>query len=478
ADVGPAARYKTGVKAFLGPRLRRLREDRGLTQSSVANQLQVSASYYSQLEGNQRPLTAALIARIASAFSVEAQFFSEEDEARLLVDVREALESCAPDELPSPSELRGLVSDTPQIARALVALHRRHRTAVERADALASRIGERGAPSGAPLMPYEEVRDLFYKRHNYVDELDTLAEQIAGEAGLVPGEMTKRITRRLRERGITLAVAEPGRNTPLRRFDAATRTLWLAPHLQPGQRAFQLATQVGLLEARTVIDSLASELSTDEARRLARIGLAHHFAGALLMPYRMFLARAEALHYDIDELRREFSVSYETACHRLSTLQRPDAPGVPFFFIRVDRAGNVSKRQSATDFHFSRVGGTCPLWNVYEAFSQPARILRQVAQMPDGRCYLWIARAVSHSQGGFGVPSKTHAIGLGCDLRHASRLIYARGLNLTDPAAATPIGMGCKVCERHSCPQRAFPAIGRTLDADESVSRYEPYSAR
>jgi predicted transcriptional regulator/transcriptional regulator with XRE-family HTH domain len=468
------------TKAFLGPRLRRLREDRGLTQSAVASQLQVSASYYSQLEGNQRPLTPALIARIAQTFTIEAQYFSEEDEARLLVDVREALESCAPDELPSPSELRGLVSDTPQVARALVALHRRHRTAVERADALASRIGERGAPSdsGLPLMPYEEVRDMFYERHNYFDELDTLAEQIAAEAGLVPGEMSKRITQRLQQRGYTLGVAEASRHTPLRRFDAATKTLWLAPHLQPGQRAFQLATQVGLLEARDVIDRLASELSTDEARRLARIGLAHHFAGALLMPYRMFLARAEALRYDIDELRREFSVSYETACHRLSTLQRPSEPGVPFFFIRVDRAGNVSKRQSATDFHFSRVGGTCPLWNVYEAFSQPSRILRQVAQMPDGRCYLWIARAVSHSQGGFGVPSKTHAIGLGCDLRHASRLIYARGLDLTDPAAATPIGMGCKVCERQQCPQRAFPSIGRALDADESISRYEPYVAR
>jgi hypothetical protein len=470
------------TKAFLGPRLKRLREDHGMTQSAVARTLSVSASYYSQLESNQRPLTPALIARIAQSFRIDAQFFSEEDEARLLIEVREALESCAPEELPSPAELRELVSNTPQVARALVALHRRHRVALERADALSSRVGERGDPSqsGLPLLPYEEVRDLFYQRHNYVAELDERAEKIAREAGLKPGDMSDGIVQRLAMHGVSVQVADTSRDTPQRRYDQARKQLWLAPHLQAGQRAFQLATQLGLIEAGELIDALVAEspLSNDEARRLARLGLAHHFAGALLMPYGLFLGRAEALQYDIDQLRREFSVGYETTCHRLSTLQRPDAPGVPFFFIRVDRAGNVSKRQSATDFHFSRVGGTCPLWNVYEAFAQPSRILRQVAQMPDGRCYLWIARAVSHTQGGFGVPSKTHAIGLGCDLRHASRLIYARGLDLHDPAAATPIGMGCKVCERPRCPQRAFPAIGRTLDSDEHLARYEPYASR
>jgi predicted transcriptional regulator len=275
-------------------------------------------------------------------------------------------------------------------------------------------------------------------------------------------------------------VAEPdteGR-TPHRRYDDQARVLSISPHLLPGQRAYQLATQLALLESRDEIDRLAQEahLSSGDARKLARIALANHFAGALLMPYRTFLEAAERMRYDIERLARHFGVSYETTCHRLSTLQRPDAPGVPFFFMRVDRAGNISKRQSATDFHFSRVGGTCPLWNVYEAFAQPGRILRQVAQMPDGRKYLWIARATSRSSGGFRTPSKTYAIGLGCDLLHASRLVYAQGLDLRDPRAATPIGMGCKVCERAHCPQRAFPPIGRALSASENEARFEPYA--
>jgi predicted transcriptional regulator len=170
-----------------------------------------------------------------------------------------------------------------------------------------------------------------------------------------------------------------------------------------------------------------------------------------------------------------FGVGFETICHRLSTMQRPEARGVPFMFIRVDRAGNISKRQSANDFHFSRVGGTCPLWNIYEAFNQPGRILRQIARMPDGRTYLWVARTVGSSSSGYGRPGKTFAIGLGCDIRHASRLVYARGLDLADPAAATPIGAGCKVCEREACPQRAFPLIGRAIKVDENLSSPTPY---
>src|SRR5690606_7465786 len=160
-------------------------------------------------------------------------------------------------------------------------------------------------------------------------------------------------------------------------------------------------------------------------------------AGALVLPYAPFLQLAERLRYDIDLLGLEFGMGFETICHRLSTLQRSEARGVPFFFIRVDRAGNISKRQSATDFHFSRVGGTCPLWNVDAAFANPGRILTQIAEMPDGRAYLWIARMVESSRGGHNAPAKRFAIGLGCDLLHADRLVYSQGLALNDTTIRT-----------------------------------------
>jgi XRE family transcriptional regulator, fatty acid utilization regulator len=271
---------------------------------------------------------------------------------------------------------------------------------------------------------------------------------------------------------------EPGSGDVQRRFDRARRVLRLSPHLGPGQQAFQMATQLAFLEQRDTVDSIvaASRLSDDVSRELARIGLANYFAGALILPYTAFRNAAEASRYDIELLGERFGVGFETICHRLSTLQRPGARGVPFFFIRVDRAGNISKRQSATDFHFSRVGGTCPLWNVYEAFTQPDRVLTQLARMPDERTYLWIARCVSHGRGGFRVPRKTFSVALGCDLQHAERLVYADGLDLKSPFSATPIGAGCRICERPACPQRAFPPTGRPLSINSDHSMFAPYS--
>ena len=306
--------------------------------------------------------------------------------------------------------------------------------------------------------------------------LDAAAERPYQQAGLPPRTLHARATAWLQEcHGVQVLCGDSDKSQ--RRYDPLTRTLHVSANLKPGQQTFQMATQLAFLELGDEIDRLANNpiLAGEEARRLARIGLANYFAGALILPYGPFLAAAEQDAYDIERLGRRFGVGFETVCHRLSTLQRADARGVPFFFIRVDRAGNISKRQSATDFHFSRVGGTCPLWNVYEAFAQPGRVLTQVAQMPDARTYLWVARTVGSGNAGYGEPGKTFAVGLGCDIRHAYRLVYSRGLDLADPAMATPIGAGCKVCERPNCLQRAFPPIGRPVMVDENRSSAAPY---
>ena len=331
-----------------------------------------------------------------------------------------------------------------------------------------------------PSTPFEEVRDFFYVQHNYITELDDAAEAIAGRMEFPVGRMAPALVAYLRDRHgvdvLTDAIDELGPGTQ-RMFDGRTRTLRLSPSLDPGQQAFQLATQIAILELDEAIRSIVgkAKFTSDKSRGLARIGLANYFAGALILPYSIFLTEAERCRYDIELLSHRFGVGFETICHRLSTLQRDNARGVPFFFIRVDRAGNISKRQSATDFHFSRVGGTCPLWNVYEAFANPGRILTQLARMPDERTYLWVARTVSHGSGGYGAPAKTFAVALGCDIRHAERIVYSQGLKI-DPSLATPIGMGCKVCERPDCPQRAFPPVGRALRIDEARSRFAPYA--
>ncbi len=456
----------------MGVRLRRLREERGLTQAALARALELSPSYLNQIEQNQRPLTVPVLLKLNAVFGLDVQLFAGEDEAVPIADLRAALAEQGP--APALAEVRELAQNMPGVALAILELHRRAREANERADALAARIGD-DAEVATPA-PYDEVRDYFVAHRNFFPGLDAAAEAIAIEEALPIGRMADRLANRLAQRhGVHVSEGHRGL---LRAFDAGTRELRLAGGLDPGQRAFQLATQLGLFECAAEIGRLAEEGSfrTPEAPGLVRTGLANYFAAAVLMPYRIFFAAAEAARYDIELLGLHFGVGFETTCHRLTTLQKPEARGVPFFFIRTDRAGNISKRQSATDFHFSRIGGTCPLWTVYAAFSQPGEILTQIAQMPDGRSYLWLARTVTRGERGYGAPVKSYAIAMGCDLRHADRLVYSRGLDLKNPDAATPIGAGCRICERPACPQRAFPPVGRPLSIDGSVSRFAPYS--
>ncbi|RBO53838.1 Cro/Cl family transcriptional regulator [Rhodovulum sp. BSW8] len=461
-------------KAYLGGRLRQLREARGLTQAALAAQLGISPSYLNQIERNQRPLTVQVLLKINAAFGLDIQVFSEEGDARVLAELREALQGGEP--AVGAADLRDLVDNAPALARRMIALHRRAREAEDRAAALAL---AQGAPDAMPApAPFEEVRDFFYDNRNFFDGLDTRAEDLARAATLAPGEPLPGLAAHLRDRhGIALRRGED-ETGDLRRFDPGRRELLLSGGLSPGQMAFQAATQIGLIEAEDEIARLVAgaAFSGDEARRLARIGLANYFAGAVLMPYEAIWRAAEQSGYDIGWLGHRFGTGFEATCHRLSTLQRPGRQGVPFFFLRVDRAGNISKRQSATDFHFSKVGGSCPLWRVHSAFDRPGEILTQIAEMPEGRRYFWVTRMVQSRRGRYGSPGKVFAVALGCDIAHAGRLVYSQGLDLGDPAAVTPIGAGCKICPREECSQRAFPMLGRPLAANPGRAQFSPYA--
>jgi XRE family transcriptional regulator, fatty acid utilization regulator len=476
SSAGPS---KSTNNVLVGARVRHLREERGLSQAELARRLEISPSYLNQIEHDRRPLTVSVLLRITEAFGVDPDFFSGQDTQRLIAELREAMLDDAVGVAASPAEITELATTMPSVARAFIALLRRHRDMVEHASAV---VGGQGAPAEVPLvpMPHEEVRDFFYDRQNHIAPLDEAAEALGG--GFEPGvDARVPLVHHLRDAHDVRVVTQPP-DAPageLRRYDPAARVLRLSGQLRPGQQAFQLATQVALLEHATLLDELAGggDFTAPEGVALARLGLAHYYAAAVLMPYTAFHTAAEDSRYDIEALADRFRVGYEVVCHRLSTLQRPRLRGVPFSFVRVDRAGNMSKRQSATGFHFSRGGGSCPLWNVYEAFSTPGRVLRQVAEMPDGRTYLWIARTVGRKRPGYGQATKTFAIGLGCELRHAHRLVYSDGLALDDRRAVTPIGMGCKTCDRRGCPQRAFPAVHRPLRPDEMRSTFEPYGA-
>ncbi|MEU9252010.1 short-chain fatty acyl-CoA regulator family protein [Streptomyces sp. NPDC048270] len=458
-------------KTYAGARLRRLREERRMSQAELARVLAISPSYLNQMEHDSRPLTVPVLLRLTEAFGVDPGFFSERDTSRLLADLREALAGEVAEARVSPSDLAELAGRMPAVAGVLVDLGRRAQLLAERL--AGDGDGREGAAQG-PRSPHEEIREFFYRRQNYLHDSDLAAETLAREIGIRPGDVLRALSVRLLDRhGVRLA-ADSDR---LHHYDAGSRVLHVSSRLRPGQQAFRMATQLALLEHGEELDRLAAEdfAPGSPAHALARIGIANHFAAALILPYRAFHTAAEEFRYDIERLCDHFGLGYETVCHRLSTLQRPGLRGVPFSFVRVDRAGNMSKRQSATGFHFSRTGGTCPLWNVYEAFAAPGRIHVQVAAMPDGQRHLWTARAVTRHRGGWGEPGKTFAIGLGCEIRHASRLVYSDGLDLGRTSADTPIGMGCRLCERLDCPQRAVPPLGRALAVDENSSSFVPY---
>lgn len=464
-------------KTFVGSRVRQLRNERGFSQAALAQMLEISPSYLNQIEHDVRPLTVAVLLRITEVFGVDATFFSSQDDTRLVAELREVTMDRDLDIDVDPTEVAEMVSAHPGLARAVVNLHRRYRiTTAQLAAATEERYSD-GSGSGSITMPHEEVRDYFYQRQNYLHELDTAAEDLTIKMRLHHGDLARELTRRLTEvHGVHINRRIDLGDTVLHRYDPATKTLEISNHLSLGQQVFKMAAELAYLEFGDLIDSLVAQgkFTSDESHTLARLGLANYFAAAAVLPYRQFHDVAENFRYDVERLSSFYSISYETIAHRLSTMQRPSMRGVPFSFVRVDRAGNMSKRQSATGFHFSSSGGTCPLWNVYETFANPGTILVQIAQMPDGRNYMWVARTVERRAARYGQPGKTFAIGLGCELRHAHRLVYSEGLDLSGDIS-TPIGAGCRVCERDNCPQRAFPALGRALDLDEHRSTVSPY---
>ncbi|GED97351.1 short-chain fatty acyl-CoA regulator family protein [Gordonia crocea] len=460
-----------------GARLRRLRDEQKISQVALARRLGLSTSYVNQLENDRRPLTVPVLMALQREFDLAADYFATDTDARLVGDLSEAAGHTEFDGI-SQTEIEELVARMPGVGRAMVGLHRRLVAATTELETYRATVNRDEDAAPRVSTPFEQVRDFFYDRKNYIHALDVAAEEMFDDLGLRIGGLDEQLAVVLeRDHGIRVTLADPSdRRPPKRVFDPATKVITLARQLRPGQRAFQLATQLAFLRQGPQIDAIAAtaELGA-ESVPVARVGLANYFAGALVLPYTRFHNAAEEVRYDIEVLGLRFEVGFETVCHRLSTLQRPQQRGVPFIFVRTDRAGNISKRQSATAFHFSRVGGSCPLWVVHDAFTTPGRIVTQVSSMPDGRSYFWLGRTTDEPMQGYLGARSSFAIGLGCDLAHADRLVYSTGIDLDDPRRIVPIGAGCKVCDRPNCAQRAFPQLGRPILVDDNVAETAPY---
>lgn len=467
-------------KLFAGPRLRRAREARGLTQAALAEAIGLSASYLNQIESDDRPIPARLIGALCDTLGVGVGYFDDSAESHTAHDLREAT---ADPIFGAPAldaaQALAAVRHAPDFVERFLMLYRHSLSRLEENHAPTHSSHQAGAGQlGA--QSYEEVRDWVQSHRNHFDALDRAAETMAHRLGLggVGNSGTILADHLLAAHGLRIDddASLLGSGMFWRLHRRAGR-LSLADSARGPSRTFWLAHVIALLEQRRLIEHTlrATMLSSDESRSLARVSLANYFAGALLMPYRIFLEAAREVRYDIERLQTRFGASFEQVCHRLSTMQRPDLPGLPFFFLKTDIAGNVLKRSSATRFQFARFGGPCPLWNVYAAFAAPGRIHVDLARTPDEVTYLNIARTVGSRSRHHHDRPRAVAVVLGCEIEYARLTTYADGLLLSETSSATPIGPGCRACERTDCRHRAVPPVGHALDIGTVERGVVPY---
>jgi len=474
----------TADSSRLGAKVRALRRRQQLTQVQLAKRLGISASYLNLIESNRRPLPAALLIKLAQVFNADLHTFASDEDAHLIGSLLEAFS----DPLFEPyglaaAEMRELVTGTPSLARAVLALYRAYQSQRQSTESLASRIiaGQEGV-SGVDRtqIPSEEVNDLLQKHNNHFPELEQGAEELSRKARLDQGQLAAGLARYLEKtHGVEVRIARRGdAKGVLRRYDPDTKVLALSELLPTRSRAFQLAHQIALFGQRGALDRVTADavLTTDESRALGKVALANYFAGAVLLPYAPFLQAVREERYDIDVVGRRFAAGFEQVCHRFTTLSRPGHSGIPFHMIRIDVAGNISKRFSASGIRFARFSGACPKWNVFAALTTPGMIRIQVSRMPDGVAYFCIARSVQKDSGGYHAQPPVHVIGLGCQVQYAGEMVYADGVDLDNLDTATPVGITCRVCERTDCEQRAFPSLRHRLQVDENVRGVSLYT--
>ncbi len=466
------------AKTFIGPQLRQLRRERRQTQAQMAAVLGISPGYVNLLENNQRSLSVRLLMTLAEAYQVDWRNLVRDEASNLLAELRNIVgDPMFAGGAPDLQELRAAIDHAPRLVELFLRLYGIHRTTLERI----MRRGNGAAPERLLASSAEAVIHDFFRTHsNYFHALETAAEQLRAAEPCDTDDIYAVLKARLsRIHGITVQRRPAEEMTQaLRVYDRDNRIVHLSEALDHCNQVFQLAHVLCLVELQDLLDELTADSGLAKGSGLARchVELANYFAAAVLMPYQAFLQTAEGTSYDIDRISTRFAISFEQACHRLTTLQRPGAQGVPFFFLRVDKAGNVTKRFNSTSFHLAEYGGACPVWNIHMAFRTPGVILPQFVELPDGSRFFTISRTADRPAINLETQDHRLVVALGCELRDARKLRYAATYNVDDQSIFSRIGINCHVCPRQACTQRAHQPIFMELPLDTSrrgATRYE-----
>lgn len=464
------------TKLYAGHAVRRVRRASGLTQAAMAETLGLSPSYLNLIERNQRPLTAPIMLRLAERFDFDARTLGGAQPGGGVEALRRRLSDPAFADLPiDRAAVEEWIAFMPDTAEAF------------------ARAFDRAGPDAPATAtdPIAPVRREIERWRNHFADLDAAAETLADDLRIGSGDLYGAIGERLRathQLSLRILPVEvmPG---ALRRLDLHARQLQLSELLDPASRTFAAAFQLGQIEAKAEIDALVAgaglggQAQGRASERLYRRHLTSYFAAALMMPYDRFLRACDATGYDVELLQRRFGAGFEQVAHRLTTLQRVGARGLPFFMIRIDRAGQASKRYAgASGSPLVEADGRCPLWELHAAFERPGALVRQIVELESGAAagapgtrWFTQARTVSPAGGRIGQVRAQFAIGLGLDAGLAAPLAAARGFDLIR-GSATPIGLGCRACVRPDCPQRAAPPAQRTLVFNERERGVSPFA--
>lgn len=463
-------------KTFIGPHLRRLRAEKGQTQGQMAKALGISPTYVNLMENNQRSVSVAILLRVFEVYGVDWRDISQDDDVVHLADLKTVMQDpLFGPEKPDLQQMRAALVHSPALVQAMLQLHRAYQSAAD----LALSLAEGGNAPVDSTTPDAAVHNCFRRNRNYFRTLELAAEGFWGGTPPERDEVYTALKHHLRAAlGISVRLVAV-RDLPgaLRQYNEQRREIQLSEALDHTNRVFQLVHMAGLLEHKPVLDDLIAQSGLDQPRAVSRlrVELANYFAAAVLMPYDAFLAEARATKYDLDHLATRFGVSFEQACHRATTLQREGAQGVPFFFLRIDKGGNVTKRFNATGFHLAEYGGACPRLDVHTSFRMPGRILPQFVEMPDSSGYFVFSRTVDRPTWARHAQDNRLAVAMGCGVQYASEIGYAESFSMSD-ARMTQIGINCRICPRSNCDQRAHQAVILTQPVDalrRGVTRYD-----
>ncbi len=466
-------------KIFAGPRIRRIRKERGLTQTAMAEALGISPSYLNLIERNQRPLTVQLILKLTSAFKVSAEELHAEGGPTLDALKEVFADPLLAGELPGDQEMVEIAEAAPNAATAVIKLYRAYREQTNRMSDISAMLAGEGRAAEMPgtRMPIDEVRDVLETRPNHFPAIEEEAE--AFHTLLKPADDLMRALKEWlkTEHGIVVRTL-PVATMPnwRRRYDRHSQRLFISERLSPFDQLREVAMEASLIRMHVAITAAVNQLdlSGDEARRIGRFEIARYAAHALMMPYPSFLSAAQRARYDIDVLRSRFGVSFEQAANRVTTLCRKDSSGVPFFMLEIDVAGNRFRCAGAQGFPRQRFGGYCPKLSIHSAFGQPGQVLVEAVESPGGAEFLTISRTLEGPQGAYAERPRRTALLLGCDIAHRDDIVYGDTVPLQPGkrgnVLSVPIGPACRLCERSGCLARAEPPITRPLGLDEMVT--------